>query len=396
MKIKKIQDLSLRNKKVIIRVDFNVPIKNAQVQDKTRLSESLETFKYLLNQNCSIVIISHLGRPEGKFKSDLSLKILIKPLQKLLKQKIFFASDCVGEIATKASKNLKPKEILLLENLRFHPEEEKNDLNFAKKLAQHADIYINDAFGTAHRAHSSTVAITKYLPSAAGFLMQKEITNLSRVLENNSHPFTLIVGGAKMDTKIDLIKNFASRADYIVLGGGIANTFLASQSVKIGQSLHEKSKIKTALETTSLIKKKRTNLILPKDFIASKKASKWALSKVYLSNKLPDNYAIYDLGPKSVKNIEEIILRSKLIVWNGPVGLFEIKKFSKGSQTIAKAIIKATGKNSYSVIGGGDTLEALKRFKLKQNKFSHISTGGGAMLEYLEKGTLPGIECLKD
>lgn len=394
MKIKKIQDLPLKNKKVIVRVDYNVPLKNNRVQDKSRIIESLPTIKYLLQQNCSIILISHLGRPDGKIKKELSLKPIVKILKKQLKKNVYFANNCIGIEAEKITKKLKPGQITLLENLRFHQEEELNSASFSKKLASLGEFYINDAFGTAHRSHASTVGITKFLPSAAGFLLQKEISNLTPLLQKADHPFCLIIGGAKMDTKIDLIQSFCGKADFVILGGGIANTFLVSKNYQVAASLYEKEKVEIARKIQRLITAKRKNLILPSDFIIAKTLSTISLSKKSDKKIIPENYRILDIGPKSIKQMIEIISKSKTIIWNGPVGLFEIKKFSKGTKAIAKAIAKSTSKGAYSVLGGGDTLEALNKFGISQNKFTHVSTGGGAMLEFLEKGTLPGIESL--
>lgn len=395
MKIKKIQDLEIKNKKVIVRVDYNVPLKNGKVQDQTRIIESLETIQYLLKQNCSIILISHLGRPDGEVKNELSLKGVAKVLKKLLKKKIHFSKDCIGSETENLCKELKLGQIALLENLRFHAEEELNSPVFSRKLANLADIYINDAFGTAHRAHASTSGITLYLPSAAGFLLQKEINKLSPLLQKNEHPFCLIIGGAKMDTKIDLIESFSGKADYVILGGGIANTFLVSKKHQIADSLYEKDKVNIAKKITKSLSQKRKNLVLPNDFIIAKNISAFSFSKKTSSKFIPQGYRILDIGPNSIKLMTNIIKRSQTIIWNGPVGLFEVSKFAKGSKAIAQAIAQATKKGAYSVLGGGDTLEAIHRFKIKQNSFSHVSTGGGAMLEYLEKGTLPGIEALK-
>lgn len=395
MKIKSYLDADLKNKIVIVRVDFNVPLKGGKVSDKTRLIESLPTIKYLLKQQCKVILISHLGRPDGKISPEFSLAPVARTFSRLLLKRVFFAKDCIGPEAERICNKLKPGQIALLENLRFHANEETNDSQFAKQLAHLGDIYINDAFGSAHRAHASTVGITKYLPSYAGHLMLKEVENLSKLFDNLQYPFTLIVGGAKIDTKIDIITSFAGKADFFLMGGGIANTFLASKGQKLGSSLVEKDKIQTAKDITALLLRKRKNLILPSDYLLAEKISNFSHIQNSSSKNLSPNQKILDLGTQSIKQFASIISKSKTIVWNGPMGVYEYRPFRQGTKSIAQAVAAATKRGAFSVLGGGDTIDALKVLKISPNNFSHVSTGGGAMLEFIEKGTLPGIDALK-
>lgn len=395
MEIKNYLDADLKNKIVIVRVDFNVPLKGGKVSDKTRLVESLPTIKYLLKQQCKVILISHLGRPDGKISKEFSLAPVARAFGRLLLKRVFFAKDCIGPEAERICNKLKSGQIALLENLRFHAEEEANDSQFAKQLAHLGDIYINDAFGTAHRAHASTVGITKYLPSYAGHLLLKEVENLSKLFTHLQYPFTLIVGGAKIDTKIDIITSFAGKADFFLMGGGIANTFLASKGQKLGSSLVEKDKLKTAKNITALLLRKHKNLILPIDYLLAEKISDFVSTQNSEIKNLSTNQKILDIGKRSAKQFASIISKSKTIVWNGPMGVYEFRPFRQGTRIIAKAVAAATKKGAFSVIGGGDTVDALKVLKISPKRFSHVSTGGGAMLEYIEKGTLPGIEALK-
>jgi phosphoglycerate kinase len=395
MKIKNYLDTDLKNKTVIVRVDFNVPLKDGKVSDKTRLVESLPTIKHLLKQKCKVILISHLGRPDGRFSKEFSLAPVARALSRLLFKKVFFATDCIGPEAERICNKLKPGQIALLENLRFHAGEEENNSQFSKQLSNFGDIYINDAFGTAHRAHASTVGITGFLPSYAGHLLLKEVENLSKLFDNSQYPFTLIVGGAKIDTKIDIITSFAGKADFFLMGGGIANTFLASKGQKLGSSLVEKDKIATAKEITELLLRKHKNLILPTDYLLAKKIGDFVKTKNSEAKNLSANQKILDIGRQSTKQFASIIAKSKTIVWNGPMGVYEFRPFRRGTKIIAKAIAKATKKGAFSVLGGGDTIDALKILRISPKKFTHVSTGGGAMLEFIEKGTLPAIEALK-
>lgn len=393
-KLKTFPKIKLQGKTVLVRVDFNVPITKGKIQDDTRIRESLPTIKELIKQKAKIIIISHLGRPEGKKSKDLSLQPVITKLKKLVKTKVKFIDDCIGSKVETAVSQLKEKEILLLENCRFYAEEEKNDLKFAKKIAKLADIFINDAFSAAHRKHATTYGLAKLLPSYAGISMQKEIESLAKIFQKAKKPVTLVIGGAKIDTKIGLIKNFIQRADYFIIGGALANTFLRAEGYNIGESLCEENRISIAQEAILLIEKAKKKLLLPYDVIVADTISPKAKTLDLPIDDVIGDMKILDIGIKSALKFAQIIEKSQTIIWNGPLGLSEYKPFQKGTKTIAEAIIKATKKGSTSIIGGGDTNDALKRLKFKFEKFSHVSTAGGAMLEYLEGKKLPGIEIL--
>ncbi len=394
MKLKNFLETNYRGKTVILRVDYNVPLQGTRITDDNRIRESLPTIQKLLQANCKIVILSHLGRPEGKIVPGLSLKPVSKRLQKLTGRKILFLNKTTGPDVEKSCVSLKPGQIILLENLRFNPGEEKNDLKFAASLAKLGNIYIDDAFGCVHRAHASIHAITKFLPSFAGILLQKEVNNLNPLLDNLEYPVTMVIGGAKIDTKIDLIKSFAGRVNHFIMGGGIANTFLAAKKYQLADSLVEKEKLKVAQEIEILIRRHHHNLHLPQDYVTASKISNLALTKVLSGKIIPKGKRVLDIGPRASAQFSEIIENSKTIIWNGPMGVCEFKPFRKGTAQIAKAIAKATKNGARSVLGGGDTVDALKLIGLKSSLFTHVSTGGGAMLEYLEKGTLPGLEVL--
>lgn len=395
MNIKSILQTNLSGKKIVLRVDYNVPLKNGKVSDDTRIRESLPTIKHLLKQNCSIVIISHLGRPEGKITEEFSLAPIAKKLKQLLGQKVLFLSSKIDQRLVSYCEKLKPKQIIMLENIRFYPQEEANDSKFAKLLSQLGQIYVDDAFGCAHRAHASIHAITKFLPSYAGLLLEKEVRQLSLAFQHLKGPVSFVIGGAKIDTKIDLIKSFAGRADYFIFGGGIANTFLAAKKYQLANSLLQKDMLGTAREIEVAIRRKNKNIMLPKDFAIAKKLGSFILPKNFRGTKVPAGYAIYDIGQKTAREFAEIIKKSQTIIWNGPMGVSEYRPFRKGTKIIAEAIAKATRQGATTILGGGDTLEALKTLRLPAKKFTHVSTGGGAMLEFLEKGTLPGIEVLE-
>lgn len=384
-----------KNKKVILRVDYNVPMKGKSVADDNRIRATIPTIKALLKNNCSIILISHLGRPNGKKDQKLSLKPISKKLSLILRKKVYFLPDCIGADTEKFCSNLKPKQIVLLENLRFHKEEEKNNRSFAKKLASLADIYIDDAFGCAHRAHASIEAITHYLPSYAGDLLTREIKHLSTVHKFLRGPVTMIIGGAKIDTKIDLIKNFAGIVDHFVIGGGIANTFLAAKKFSLGKSLVQKDKINTAKSLETLIRRHNKNIHLPYEYIIAKKPAKVVMTAKASGKVIPKDKMILDIGVKSAKHFAEIIKKSKTIIWNGPMGVYEYDPFRRGTRIIANAVVTASNRGANTIVGGGDTIDALKVLHIPQKHFAHVSTGGGAMLEFLEKGTLPGIEALK-
>jgi phosphoglycerate kinase len=392
-----IEDLDTAGKRVIVRVDFNVPLKDGVVESDKRLRESLPTIKYLRSKGAKVILMSHLGRPDGKRVPEMSLAPVAKVLGDLLGAPVKFASDCVGEPATKAVAELGAGDVLLLENLRFHAEEEANDSAFAKQLASLADAYVNDAFGTAHRAHASTEGITKFVPqAAAGYLMKKELDYLGQALGQPARPFVAIIGGSKISTKIDVIENLLPRVDHLLLGGGMTYTFLKAQGLEIGHSILEKDKVDFA---RGLLAKAEGKLLLGDDFVVTDKldfkARTVGATKIVAKNEIPTDWEGVDIGPRTIKQFEEIILKAKTIIWNGPVGVFEIDATAKGTIAIAEALAKATATGATTIIGGGDSASAVKKAGVA-GKVSHVSTGGGASLEYLEGKALPGVDALTD
>ena len=386
---KMVTDLDVKGKKVLVRVDFNVPIKDGKITDDTRMTAALPTINYLLEHGAAVILASHLGRPKSAADVQFSLKPVADHLASLVKVPVHFATDCVGEVAEKAAKALKPGEILVLENTRFHPEEEKNDPEMAKQLASLADLFVNDAFGTAHRAHASTAGVAAYLPSAAGFLLEKEIQYLGNAIDNPKRPFIAILGGAKISDKIGVIDNLLKKADHILIGGGMANTFLASQGYAMADSLVEKESIETA---KALMEKGSSKLMLPLDLVLADKFDAEAEMKVVPLGDVPAGWRVLDIGPKTVEAFKKTILEAGTVVWNGPMGVFEFPKFAKGTFAIAKAVAES---HAISVIGGGDSVSAINQSGLA-DKITHISTGGGASLEMLEGLELPGVAALTD
>lgn len=396
MQIKSFLSANLSGKRVILRVDYNVPLSGKKITDDNRIRESLPTIRDLLKNNCRIVIISHLGRPEGKKTPSMSLAPAAKRLQKLLHRKVRFVNDCLGPEVEHQIAKMKEKEILMLENLRFYPGEENNDRRFAHKLSQWGQIYIDDAFGCAHRAHASITSITEFLPSYAGHLLLKEYDNLSRMLHGLRYPVTMVIGGAKIDSKIDLIKNFAGRVDHFILGGGIANTFLAAKKQQLGDSLVQKDKIGTARLLEQTIRRHHKNLHLPTDFITASRPGNYVLTHLQRRTPIPTGQKIFDVGPRSAGKFATIVRSSKTVIWNGPLGVCEARPFRKGTRLLARSIAAATKKGATTIVGGGDTVDALKTLHISHRNFTHVSTGGGAMLEFLEKGSLPGLEVLTE
>ena len=388
-----IKDLDLKGKRVFIRVDFNVPIKDGVITDDTRIKESLPTIKYAIEKGAKIILASHLGRPKGKVDGKYSLKPVSKHLGKLLNTEVKMAGDCIGSEVLSLSKSLKDGELLLLENLRFHKEEEANDEAFSKELASLAQLYVNDAFGTAHRAHASVAGITKFLPkAAAGFLMQKEIEYLGKAVSKPEKPFILILGGAKVSDKIGVIENLITKIDTLIIGGGMAYTFLKAQGFKVGKSLLEEDKINLAAEIIEKAKAINVKLLLPRDNMIAKEPKDDSPAEVIHGNNIPDDYMGVDIGAETVASFKVPLKAAKTVIWNGPLGVFEIKKFSIGTLAIASAIAES---GALSIVGGGDSVAAIKALGL-EDKFSHLSTGGGASLEFLEGKKLPGLECLSN
>jgi 3-phosphoglycerate kinase len=397
MSKKTVRDIDLKNKKVIVRVDFNVPLddKCAITNDK-RITAALPTINYLLEQNCKVILMSHLGRPKGKFEPAMSLKPVAEYLTKALpNNKVIMAPDCIGTEVENLAKNLKAGEILLLENLRYHKEEEANDDSFAKKLASLAEVFVQDAFGTVHRAHASTSGITKYLPSVSGFLVEKELKYLGEALDNPKKPFLAILGGAKVSDKINVIENLLNKVDSLMIGGAMAYTFLKAQGHKVGISRVEEDKLDLAKSLMEKAKSKKVKLLLPLDHIEADKFDENASAVITKGVDITDNYMGLDIGPKTIELYTKEILSSKTIVNNGPMGVFEFENFSKGTIAIAKALAQATKDGAITVIGGGDSASAVKKAGVAK-EVSHVSTGGGASLEFLEGKGLPGIDVLQD
>ena len=390
---KTVRDLDVAGKKVLVRVDFNVPLNDkGEITDDTRITASLPTIQYLLEQKAAVILMAHLGRPKGQVKPELSLAPVAKHLGKLLGKKILFAPDCVGEAAQAASSKLKPGHILLLENLRFHKEEEKNDMEFAEKLASLADLYVNDGFGVSHRAHASVEGVTHFLPAAAGFLLEKEIQYVGQAVTNPLHPFVAIIGGAKVSDKIGVISNLLDKVDTLLIGGGMANTFLAAQGYKMGKSLVEEDKLDLAKELLAKAKKNKVNMLLPTDLVM---AAAFAPDAEHVTEKvknLNQAYMALDIGAETSKAYAEALADAKMIVWNGPMGVFEMDAFCKGTEAVAKAVAKS---RATSIVGGGDSVAAIEKLGLAK-RITHISTGGGASLEYLEGKVLPGVAALDD
>jgi phosphoglycerate kinase len=386
---KTIQDIDFTGKKVLVRVDFNVPINDGKVGDDTRILAALPTIKFLLEQDASLILCSHLGRPKGEVKPEFSLKPVADYLDNLLDQPVSFVEDCIGPQAEEAASKLEPKQVLLLENTRFHAGEKANDPEMARQLAGLADVYVNDAFGSAHRAHASTEGIAQYLPSVAGFLMEKEIRYLGQAIADPARPFLAILGGAKISDKIGVIKNLLGRADQILIGGGMANTFFKAQGYPVGDSLVEDEALVIARELIDLAK---NQLRLPVDVVIGDDFSADAQKKVMSMGPIPDGWRILDIGPETVANFGKIISEAGTVVWNGPMGVFEFPRFAEGTNGIAAAVADS---QATSIIGGGDSVAAVKQAGLADN-VTHISTGGGASLEMLEGKTLPGLAALED
>ncbi|HXU00088.1 MAG TPA: phosphoglycerate kinase [Polyangia bacterium] len=392
-----VESLPVANKRVIVRVDFNVPLKDGKVESDKRLRESLPTINFLREKNAKVILMSHLGRPDGKRVPDMSLRPVADALSALLKSPVAFADDCIGPAATQAVAALAPGGVLLLENLRFHAAEEENDPAFAKQLAALADVYVNDAFGSAHRAHASTEGITKFVPQAAsGFLMKKELDYLGDALTNPKRPFVAVIGGSKVSGKIDVIKNLLPRVDKLLIGGGMTYTFLKAQGLEVGKSIVENDKLELA---KSLLAEAGDKLVLGTEFVVTDKLDFKGRTvgalKTVARDKIPADWEAVDAGPATVAAFTEILLGAKTIVWNGPVGVFEIDATAKGTIAIAEALAKATAAGATTIIGGGDSASAVKKAGVA-SKVSHVSTGGGASLEYLEGKVLPGVAALTD
>lgn len=393
--MKTLNNFDFNNKKAIIRVDFNVPLdENFNVTDTTRIEAAKPTIDTILNQGGSVILMSHLGRPKGA-QDKYSLKHILKTTSEILGVPVQFVSNCVGAEAQEAAKNLKPGQVLLLENLRFHDEEEAGDVAFSKELASLGDIYVNDAFGTAHRAHASTTIIAQFFPEnkCFGTLLAKEIESLNKVLKNSEKPVTAVLGGSKVSSKITVIENILDKVDHMIIGGGMTYTFIKALGGNVGDSICELDKLDLALDILKQAKEKGVEIHIPVDVVAANDFANNADTKIVDVDKIPDGWQGLDAGPKSLENFEKVIMDSKTILWNGPLGVFEMETFAKGTIALGNYIAAATANGAFSLVGGGDSVAAVKQFGFEE-KMSYVSTGGGAMLEMLEGRTLPGIAAI--
>ncbi len=393
MRKKTVKDIDLKGKKVLVRCDFNVPMDEKQnITDNRRIVAAMPTIKYLIDQNCKVILCSHLGRPKGEVKKEFSLKPVAKELSELLQKQVIMANDVIGEDAKNKVKNLKNGEVMLLENLRFHREETDNDPGFAKELASFGEIFVNDAFGTAHRAHASTEGVTHYLPAVSGFLIEKELKFLGDALANPERPFMAILGGRKVSDKIGVIESLIEKVDVLMIGGAMAYTFFKAMGYEVGNSICELDKLDLARELMEKAKEKNVKFMLPVDTRIGKEFDANTESKVVKFTEIPDGWEGFDIGDETIKLYSEEVKKAKTLIWNGPVGLFEFEQFAIGTNSIAKALADV---DAVKIIGGGDSAAAVEKAGLAE-KFTHISTGGGASLEFLEGKKLPGIEALLD
>ena len=390
-----VRDLDAAGKRVFVRVDFNVPLQDGKVTDDSRIRAALPTIRHLQAQGARIILASHLGRPDGKVSDSLRLRPVGERLGQLLGRTVPVTGDALGVGTEDALKRLRNGEVLLLENLRFHAEEEKNDPEFAKALASYADVYVNDAFGTAHRAHASTVGIAKVLPAYAGFLMEKELANLGKLLDNPERPFAAIIGGAKVSDKIKVLKHLLDKVDVMVIGGGMANTFLLAQGKPVGKSLAEPDRVEDARAILAAAEEKGVEVVLPVDVVVAKEVTRGTEYKTIPAEKVPASWHIVDLGKQSLANIEAALADVRTVLWNGPLGVFEIPSFAHGTKAIARFLADRADAGAAVVIGGGDSVAAITQQGLA-DRMTHISTGGGASLEFLEGRELPGVTVLLD
>ncbi len=393
MNKKKLKDFDFKGKRVLVRVDFNVPLSDGKVGDNTRIEAALPTIEYLIREEARVILMSHLGRPGGEVVDELRMDPVAEELANQLGKEVLKADDCIGPEVAEAVSRLENGDVLLLENTRFHPGEKKNDPDFSRQLAENADIYINDAFGAAHRAHASTVGVTEYLTSGAGFLIQRELNSLARAIENPEKPYAAIIGGAKVSDKMSVIKNIMPRCDYLILGGGIANTFLLAGGYEIGNSLVEEDMVDLAQEIMEEAQSQGKEVILPVDVVVAEKLEAGSPHKVVKIDEVPAGWQIVDCGgPETIKKYQEVLAECRTITWNGPVGVFEIDEFAEGTMAVAKALAESDG---YTVVGGGESAAAVKKAGV-ENEVSHVSTGGGASLQFFEGKPLPGVEALDD
>jgi phosphoglycerate kinase len=386
---KTVRDIAVKGKRVLVRVDFNVPLENGEVADDTRIRAALPTIQYLLEQGAAVILMSHLGRPKGKVQDELRLDPVARRLSQLLGRDVGKLDDCVGPETLRAAKSLEPGQVLLLENLRFHPEEEENDPDFARQLASLADVYVNDAFGTAHRAHASTAGVTAHLPAVAGLLLERELEVLGTVLAHPARPFVAILGGAKVSSKIGVIRSLLTKVDLLLVGGGMANTFLKAQGHEVGESLAEDDRLMMARE---ILEQAGEKLVLPVDVVVADAFAEDANVQTVGVDQVPAGWRILDIGPRTVSLFDEKLASAATVVWNGPMGVFEFPRFAAGTIALASTL---AGTAATTIVGGGDSIAALRRAGLA-DKMTHVSTGGGASLEFLEGKTLPGVAALQD
>lgn len=393
MRKKTLKDFDFKGKKALVRVDFNVPLADGKITDDTRIQAALPTIQYLINEGARVILMSHLGRPKGQVNDAYRMDPVAQRLAELLNKEVTKVDDCIGPEVEEAVSKMKDGDVLLLENTRFYKEETDNDPEFAKKLASIADVFVSDAFGTVHRAHASTVGVAQYLPAVAGFLLQKELEVLGEVIENPEHPFVAIMGGAKVSDKIGVIHNLMDKVDYLLVGGGIANTFIRAKGYETGKSLVEEDKLDLAKELLKEAKEKGVEIVLPVDIVVADEFSNDANFKEVTIDNIPADWESLDSGgTKTIEKYTEIIKKAKTVIWNGPIGVFELDNFAKGTFAIARALAESDAK---TIIGGGDSAAAVKKAGL-EDKIYHISTGGGASLEFLEGKALPGVEALDD
>ncbi len=393
MEKKTIRDVDVAGKTVLVRVDFNVPQdKDGNVTDATRIEAALPTVRWLLERNARVVLMSHLGRPDGKVVDKLRMAPVARELEKLLGQPVKTAPDSVGPEVERMVRDLKQGEVLLLENLRFHPEEEANDPEFARQLASLADLYVNDAFGTAHRAHASTAGVASFIPAVAGFLMEKELAALGSILENPARPLAAIIGGAKVSSKIKVLQNLLTKVDVLIIGGGMANTFLKARGLQVGKSLLEEDKVEVARDLMNQAQQKGVKLGLPTDVVVAERFEAEAPSKVVAVDDVPEGWVIMDIGPRTVDEFVKLLEPARTVFWNGPMGVFEMPRFANGTKAIAEILAKSS---ATTVVGGGDSVAAVEQMGYA-DRMTHISTGGGASLELVEGRTLPGVAALQD
>ena len=390
-----VRDFDPQGKRVLVRVDFNVPIEDGKVKDDSRIRAAVPTIKYLLDHGASVILMSHLGRPKGKVVESFRLRPVALWLSGLLKMPVPITGDPLGVGTRDAVARLKPGQLLMLENLRFHPQEEANDDEYAKTLASYGDVYVNDAFGTAHRAHASTVGVTKYLPAYAGLLMEREIEALSKLIENVEHPFAAIIGGAKVSGKLGVLNHLMGLCDSFLIGGGMANTFLVAQGNGVGKSLLEKDLVDEAKGILEQASEKGVEFLLPTDVVVAKEVTRGAEHKIVSVNKIPNSWSVVDIGPQSIETFRQALQPARTIFWNGPLGVFEVPTFGDGTRAIARELARLAEEGVTVVVGGGDSVAAVEELGLT-SKMTHISTGGGASLEFLEGIELPGIAVLLD